>query len=82
MANQDVSMENGEDFSQDVQADQGFGQGQKLNGQNGSGDGPADSGSADAPGRDDDRYDFCTNYWYRLHKFCLVARHIKFYDYY
>lgn len=53
MESEDVAMENGEDFSQDVQADQGFGQ--KLNGQNGSGDGPTDSGSADAPGRDDDR---------------------------
>lgn len=55
MESEDVVMENGEDFSQDVQTDQGFGQGQKLNGQNGSGDGPTDSGSADAPGRDDDR---------------------------
>lgn len=49
-------MENGEDFSQDVSADQNFGQNQEMNGQNGSGDAPpADSGSADAPGRDDDR---------------------------
>ncbi|KAK4881809.1 hypothetical protein RN001_005128 [Aquatica leii] len=56
MANQDCSMENGEDFSQDVQADQNFQQSDQVNGQNGGGDGPvADSGSADAPGRDDDR---------------------------
>lgn len=49
-------MENGEDFSQDVQADQNFQQNDHLNGQNGGGDGhPADSGSAEAPGRDDDR---------------------------
>lgn len=56
-SNQDCPMENGEDFSQDVSADQSFGGNQQdsLNGQNGSGDGPADSGSADAPGRDDDR---------------------------
>jgi hypothetical protein len=57
--NQDCPMENGEDFSQDVSADQNFGQNQQdqVNGQNGSGDAPpADSGSADAPGRDDDRY--------------------------
>ncbi|KAK9879174.1 hypothetical protein WA026_004024 [Henosepilachna vigintioctopunctata] len=54
-ANQDCTMENGEDFSQDVSADQSFQQDQ-VNGQNGSGDAPlADSGSADAPGRDDDR---------------------------
>ncbi|RZC35017.1 RNA-binding protein squid [Asbolus verrucosus] len=56
--NQDCPMENGEDFSQDVSADQNFGQNQQdqVNGQNGSGDAPpADSGSADAPGRDDDR---------------------------
>lgn len=56
MANQDCSMENGEDFSQDVQADQNFQQSDQVNGQNGGGDAPvADSGSADAPGRDDDR---------------------------
>ncbi|EEZ98439.1 RNA-binding protein squid isoform X1 [Tribolium castaneum] len=56
--NQDCPMENGEDFSQDVNADQNFlqSQGDQMNGQNGSGDAPpADSGSADAPGRDDDR---------------------------
>jgi len=47
-------MENGEDFSQDVNTDQNFDQ--EVNGQNGGGDAPpADSGSADAPGRDDDR---------------------------
>ncbi|CAG9827597.1 unnamed protein product [Diabrotica balteata] len=38
-------MENGEDFSKDVSAEH----------QNGSGDAPADSGSAETPGRDDDR---------------------------
>lgn len=49
MATQDHQMENGEDFSKDVSADQA---GQ----QNGSGDAqPTDSGSADTPGRDDDR---------------------------
>lgn len=50
-------MENGEDFSKDVSADQNFGNNQDMNSQqNGSGDAPpADSGSADAPGRDDDR---------------------------
>lgn len=49
MASQDVPMENGEDFSKDVSADQSLHQ-------NGAGDGPpADSGSADTPGRDDDR---------------------------
>lgn len=52
-------MGNGEDFSQDVKADQNFGQddGLQVNGQqNGGGDAqPADSGSAEAPGRDDDR---------------------------
>ncbi|KAJ8916978.1 hypothetical protein NQ315_008378 [Exocentrus adspersus] len=54
MASQDCPMENGEDFSKDVSADQNF-QNQE-NGQNGSGDAPpADSGSADTPGRDDDR---------------------------
>lgn len=51
---QEYEMGNGEDFSQDVST-QG-----ELNGssdQNGSGDAqPADSGSAEAPGRDDDRY--------------------------
>lgn len=55
---QDYNMENGEDFSQDVKADQNFGQDDQMNGQNGGGDAPqqpADSGSADAPGRDDDR---------------------------
>lgn len=64
MANsQDCQMENGEDFSQDVNAEnENFVQDeqssqQHLNGQNGGGDAPpADSGSADAPGRDDDRY--------------------------
>ncbi|CAH1154978.1 unnamed protein product [Phaedon cochleariae] len=45
MASQEVSMENGEDFSQDVSADH----------QNGSGDAPRTGGSADKPGRDDDR---------------------------
>lgn len=56
--NQDYNMGNGEDFSQDVKADQNFGQDdqQVVNGQNGGGDAPpADSGSAEAPGRDDDR---------------------------
>lgn len=49
-------MENGEDFSQDVKTDQNFVQDDQMNGQNGGGDAPpADSGSADAPGRDDDR---------------------------
>ena len=53
-------MENGEDFSQDVRTDQNFVQDDQMNGQqqqqNGGGDAPpADSGSADAPGRDDDR---------------------------
>nr|CAH7740280.1 unnamed protein product [Callosobruchus chinensis] len=43
----DHQMENGEDFSKDVSAE---------GHQNGSGDAPmADSGSADTPGRDDDR---------------------------
>ena len=56
MANQDCSMENGEDFSQDVKTDQNFSKDSQMNGQNGGGDGPVDSGSADAPGRDDDRY--------------------------
>ncbi|KRT80568.1 RNA binding protein [Oryctes borbonicus] len=58
MANQDCPMENGEDFSQDVKTtDQNFVQNDShVNGQNGGGgDAPADSGSADAPGRDDDR---------------------------
>lgn len=54
--NQEYAMENGEDFSQDVKTDQNFVQDDQMNGQNGGGDGqPADSGSADAPGRDDDR---------------------------
>lgn len=54
MANQDCPMENGEDFSQDVKTtDQNFVQNDQVNG--GGGDAPADSGSADAPGRDDDR---------------------------
>lgn len=62
--NQDYNMENGEDFSQDVKTDQNFLQDDQMNGQqNGGGGGgggdapqqPADSGSADAPGRDDDR---------------------------
>lgn len=54
--NQEYGMENGEDFSQDVKTDQNFVQDDQMNGQNGGGDGqPADSGSADAPGRDDDR---------------------------
>lgn len=59
---QDCPMENGEDFSKDVSADQNNFQnnGQSgdvvQNGQNGGGDAPpADSGSADTPGRDDDR---------------------------
>ncbi|XP_025828894.1 RNA-binding protein squid isoform X2 [Agrilus planipennis] len=60
MANQDCPMENGEDFSQDVQADQNFQQNDQMNGQQqngGAGDASqmADSGSADTPGRDDDR---------------------------
>ncbi|KAG5882904.1 hypothetical protein JTB14_020172 [Gonioctena quinquepunctata] len=47
MATQDSAM-NGEDFSQDVSAE--------TNGQNGAGDAPnKESGSADIPGRDDDR---------------------------
>ncbi|XP_050306317.1 RNA-binding protein squid isoform X2 [Anthonomus grandis grandis] len=51
MANQDSTMENGEDFSQDVSTDQN-----QENGHNGGGDAPpADSGSADKPGKDDDR---------------------------
>ncbi|XP_045468534.1 RNA-binding protein squid isoform X2 [Harmonia axyridis] len=54
--NQDCNMENGEDFSQDITTDQNNFQQDQVNGQNGSGDAPlADSGSADAPGRDDDR---------------------------
>lgn len=57
--NQDCNMENGEDFSQDITTDQNNFQQDQVNGQNGSGDAPlADSGSADAPGRDDDRYVF------------------------
>lgn len=53
MANQDTPMENGEDFSQDVTADQNQENGQH----NGGGDGqPSDSGAADKPGKDDDRY--------------------------
>jgi squid-like protein len=52
MANQDYNMGNGEDFSQDIKADD---QHDMTNGQNGGGDAPADSGSAEAPGRDDDR---------------------------
>lgn len=53
MANQDYQMGNGEDFSQDVKPDSEH---EQMNGQNGSGDAqPADSGSAEAPGRDDDR---------------------------
>lgn len=53
MANQDFNMGNGEDFSQDVKPD---GEGEQLNGQNGSGDAqPVDNGSANSPGRDDDR---------------------------
>lgn len=57
MANQDCPMENGEDFSQDIKpTDQNFLQNDQVNGQNGGGgDAPVDSGSADAPGRDDDR---------------------------
>lgn len=57
MANQDYAMGNGEDFSQDVKAEGNFNQEDgHVNGQNGSGDAqPADSGSAEAPGRDDDR---------------------------
>ncbi|KAJ8950476.1 hypothetical protein NQ314_007863 [Rhamnusium bicolor] len=55
MATQDCPMENGEDFSKDVSADQNF-QNQENGQQNGAGDAPpADSGSADTPGRDDDR---------------------------
>lgn len=51
MANQDTPMENGEDFSQDVTADQN-----QENGHNGGGDAPPmDSGAADKPGKDDDR---------------------------
>lgn len=47
-------MENGQDFSQDVKAEDNFVQDDQMNG--GGGDAPAaDSGSADAPGRDDDR---------------------------
>lgn len=60
MANQDYAMGNGEDFSQDVKTDQNnFSQDDsQVNGQNGGGDAqPADSGSAEAPGRDDDRYE-------------------------
>lgn len=57
MANQDYNMGNGEDFSQDIKADD---QHDMTNGQNGSGDAPADSGSAEAPGRDDDRYELFT----------------------
>lgn len=57
--NQDYNMGNGEDFSEDIKAEQNFGEDgqQVVNGQNGGGDAPpADSGSAEAPGRDDDRY--------------------------
>ncbi|XP_066150693.1 RNA-binding protein squid isoform X2 [Euwallacea fornicatus] len=51
MANQDSAMENGEDFSQDVTTDQSM-----EHAHNGGGDAPpADSGSADKPGKDDDR---------------------------
>ncbi|XP_049820108.1 RNA-binding protein squid isoform X2 [Aethina tumida] len=46
-------MENGEDFSKDVSAE--FQNNEVINGQNGAGDAPPDSGSADTPGRDDDR---------------------------
>lgn len=55
MANTDYAMGNGEDFSQDIKTDEQL----LTNGQvqNGSGDAPADSGSAEAPGRDDDRYE-------------------------
>lgn len=50
MANQDTPMENGEDFSQDVTAEN------HENGHNGGGDAPpADSGAAEKPGKDDDR---------------------------
>ncbi|XP_060524148.1 RNA-binding protein squid isoform X2 [Cylas formicarius] len=52
MANQDSPMENGgEDFSQDVTTDENNFQ----TDQNGGGDAPPDSGSADTPGKDDDR---------------------------
>lgn len=55
----DTNMGNGEDFSQDVKTEQNFGEDnqQLVNGQqNGGGEAPpADSGSAEAPGRDDDR---------------------------
>lgn len=47
MASQDIQMENGEDFSKDVTAE---------NQQNGGGDGQLmDQSSAETPGRDDDR---------------------------
>ncbi|XP_030752221.1 RNA-binding protein squid isoform X2 [Sitophilus oryzae] len=52
MASQDSAMENGEDFSQDVSTEQV----KQENQQNGGGDAPpADSGSADRPGKDDDK---------------------------
>ncbi|KAL1506513.1 hypothetical protein ABEB36_005863 [Hypothenemus hampei] len=52
MANQDSQMENGEDFSQDVTADENL----DLQPHNGGGDAPpVDSGSAEKPGKDDDR---------------------------
>ncbi|KAF7278928.1 RNA-binding protein squid isoform X2 [Rhynchophorus ferrugineus] len=51
MASQDSAMENGEDFSKDVTTEI-----QENGQQNGGGDAPpADSGSADTPGKDDDK---------------------------
>jgi len=59
MANQDTPMENGEDFSQDVTTDQSMDHSQAQNNGGGGGDAPpTDSGSADKPGKDDDRYVF------------------------
>lgn len=56
-------MENNEDFSQDVKTDQNFSR-HDINGENGGCDSHiVDSGSADLPGRDDDRLALlCLNY--------------------
>lgn len=52
--NQDSEMNGSEDFSQDVRA----GEDDQMNGNSNGEQENGENGSAEAPGRDDDRYDF------------------------
>lgn len=68
--NQDTEMNGSEDFSQDVRA----GEDDQMNG-NSNGQENGENGSAEAPGRDDDRYDLLS--LYLLQYFSIYNKIIK-----